>query len=120
MIYQTVNFSAFIDEFLKMDRYHNFNAYADEGAYQALRVIFDYLEEVHDEDVELDVIAICCDFAHDTASEIADMYGLGLDEHETGIDADEDKVRQYLEDQGVLVGETLLADGRTGFVYFQH
>ena len=55
---QTVNFSMFCDEFRAMDRKENFS-------YDGLRALFDYLEELEDdcgEEIELDIIALCCDF----------------------------------------------------------
>ena len=59
-----VTFSDFHDRFRNMDR-------LDGWTYDGLRAMFDYLEEYEDstdEQIELDVIAICCDF-----SEYADL-----------------------------------------------
>ena len=118
-MYQTVTYSMFVDAFRRMDRYNQFAAYFYEnipvGAYDALRLLFDYLEDA-DESVELDVIAICCDFAHDTWSEIADQYGLAcINLRDMTQDECVDAVREYLEDRGMLIGET-----DYGFVYRQH
>lgn len=128
MLYQQVTFSMFVDAFHAMGRYTQFCAYhlvdgTPVGAYDALRVIYDYLEDRQDDPVELDVIAICCDFSHDTASEIVDQYGIDIygDASEDDIrnsnrdDVIDDIVREYLQDQGVYVGET-----EHGFVYLQH
>ena len=125
MLYQQVTFSMFVDAFHRMDRYSQFCAYYEKGkpvgGYDALRVIYDYLEERQDD--QLDVIAICCEFSHDTASEIVDQYGIDIygDASEDDIrnsnrdDVIDDIVREYLQDQGVYVGET-----EHGFVYLQH
>lgn len=61
-------------------------------SYEALGMLFDYLEEC-DEDMELDVIAICCDFTEsdfqEAANELDDDESEltqeceGLDESET-------------------------------------
>lgn len=125
-MYQTVSFSMFLDAFHSMDRYNQFAAYYYEnipvGAYDAMRVLFDYLEDNY-ENTELDVIAICCEFSHDTATEIANQYNIDIfgdaDEYEVRNSNREDEitdiVREYLEDQGMLIGET-----DYGFVYRQH
>lgn len=126
-MHQQVTFSMFVDAFHRMDRYNQFCAYYENGkpvgAYEALRAIYDYLESQDEHEYELDVIAICCEFSHDTASEIANQYGIDIygDASEDEIrnsnrdDVINDIVREYLEDRGVLVGET-----EYGFVYLQH
>ena len=59
---QTVNLYAFREAFRIMNRQKNFS-------YRGLEALFDFLEEIEDgsgEEMELDVIALCCDFAeHD-------------------------------------------------------
>lgn len=114
-MYQQVTFSMFVDAFHRMDRCAQFCAYYEEGkpvgAYDALRVIYDYLEDTQDDPYELDVIAICCDFNHDTEDELVDQFGITHAEDESRWIA----VREYLQDQGVYVGET-----EYGFVYLQH
>jgi hypothetical protein len=116
-MYQTINFSQFVDAFVYAGRQYNFATHAENndlvGWYDGLRVLFDYLEEVHDEAYELDVIALCCDFSHDTALEIANSYGIDVEGmNETDRD---DAIREYLDDEGMLIGET-----EYGFVYRQH
>lgn len=69
---QTINFSAFVDAFHKCGRY-------DQFGYNALRVLFDYLEEVEQdtgEEIELDVIALCCDYNADSWQDIATSYNI--------------------------------------------
>jgi len=116
-MYQTINFSQFVDAFVAMGRQYNFATHAENndlvGWYDGLRVLFDYLEDAYDEAYELDVIALCCDFSHDTALEIANSYNIdvaGLDETDR-----DDAIREYLDDEGMLIGET-----EYGFVYRQH
>jgi Zn finger protein HypA/HybF involved in hydrogenase expression len=97
---QTVNNSDFHNAFHRMDRGTQFS-------YEALNLIYDYLEQYEDstgEEVELDVIAICCEYSESDYEEIASSYGIDLD----GIDTEEEKieaVRHYLEDNTSLVGE---------------
>ena len=61
-----------------------------------LEALFDHFEQIEDEcgiEIELDVIAICCDYTEATADEFREMYN---------IDEDED-VQQYLEDNSPMV-----------------
>ena len=54
-------------------------------SYAALDVLFEYFEQYEEEtgeEVELDVIAICCDYAQSTFEEVMDDYKLDDDEDE--------------------------------------
>lgn len=72
MIKQTVNRSAFRDAFNAI-RPDNFN-------YAGLNALYDYLDQLSDDtgqDVELDVIAICCDYCqYDTVEDACAAYDL--------------------------------------------
>lgn len=101
-----------------VSRYDFERAFADAGrkenfSYEGLKALFEYLEQYEEdtgEEIELDVIALCCDYSEDTIEDIANNYGIDL------VDVDEedqaDFVRNYLEAHTSLVGET-----STGFVY---
>jgi hypothetical protein len=93
----------------------------DNFSYEGLGLLFDYLDELSDdvgEPVELDVIAICCDYSEDTVQAIADNYSIELPEREEDQDDDEygevctDAVRDYLQGNTSIVGET-----SDGFVF---
>lgn len=121
-MYQIINFSQFVDAFVTMGRQSNFATHYENGEhvgwYDGLRILFDYIEEVHDEGYpyELDVIGLCCDFSHDTALEIANSYGMAcINDRDMTHDEINDAVRDYLNDTGMLIGET-----EHGFVYMQH
>jgi len=89
MIVQTIeNASQFRDQFARMGR-------KDQFSYQALGLLFDYFDECGD-NVELDVIGICCEFCEMTADEVRDDYRLGADTD----------VEQYLNDNTLLIGKT--------------
>jgi hypothetical protein len=79
-------------------------------SYEALGMLFDYLEEC-DEDMELDVIAICCDFTEGDFQEVANE--LDDDEDELaqeceGLDEDETAqlIAEKLEDKTTVLGVT--------------
>jgi hypothetical protein len=58
MIKQTVNFSQFCDSFS--------DSYKDNFSYKGKRALFDYLENLSEdigEDIELDTVALCCDYS---------------------------------------------------------
>jgi predicted ArsR family transcriptional regulator len=97
----TVNFHQFHQAFVDAGRGKQFS-------YEGLGVLFDYLEQLEDdlgEEIELDVIGLCCEFSEDTPEEIADNYGIDLSE----CDDDEEKMQaviEYLQDQTSVAGET--------------
>jgi len=101
MIVDTIaNVYQFRDAFAQANRQTQFS-------YEGLEVLFDYLEELSDsigENIELDVVALCCDYAESSAADIAEGYNIDLD----GTDPDDidEVVKAYLQDQGVFVGET--------------
>lgn len=67
---QSINFCEFTDQF-KAIRPNNFS-------YNGLRALYDWLEEYEDstgQEIELDVIALCCDFSEYTLSELQSEYG---------------------------------------------
>jgi len=84
----TINFSDFKRAFKTYGREDNFSC-------DALREIFDCLEEVHDGDYDLDVIAICCDFSESSVKELVEYYDIDVSECEDDYDV-ADKVEEYL------------------------
>lgn len=86
----------------------------DQFSYEGLSVLFDHLEKMEQdngEEIELDVIALCCDYYEDTVRAIADNYSIDLSECEDE-DEERDTVRDYLNDNTTIAGET-----SDGFVY---
>ena len=63
----TINKSQFRDEFHRANRGNQFS-------YEALGLLFDYFED--DEDMELDVIGICCEFVEMSEEEIREQYDI--------------------------------------------
>jgi hypothetical protein len=98
----TIDFNDFCEAFRRYDR---LGSYSPEG----LRALFNYFEQYEEEtgqEVELDVIAICCDYDENHWEDVAANYSIDLSEHED----EEDKiqaVRDYLEENTFLVNEPL-------------
>jgi len=67
-IIQTVDYSDFLNAFARRRRV---------GQFQNLEWLYDYLEECSDstgEPVELDVIALCCEFTEESWDDVASNY----------------------------------------------
>lgn len=95
----TVNQSEFIDSFRRYDRY-------DQFGYDALVSLFEYMEQLEEdtgEEMELDVIALCCDYSVDYVEDIAENYSIDI------ADMDDDEARsavlEYLQDNTSVVDE---------------
>jgi hypothetical protein len=88
----------------------------DQFSHEGLAVLFDYLEELEantGQELELDVIALCCDYYESSTEEIVENYRIDVSEADPEDERTyRDIVREYLMDQGALCGETA-----TGFVY---
>lgn len=104
---------------ITIKRYQFERAFIDAGrkdqfSHEALGLLFNYLEEYEEstgEEIELDVVALCCEYTEDTWQSIAHAYNVELDETE---DEDEQKqqVQDFLEVETVVVGKT-----EDGFIY---
>lgn len=104
---QTINFSDFCDAFHTYDRDNQFS-------YEGKEVIFEYLEQYEEDsgqEIELDVIAICCDYYEDDLETVINEYSIDVEDCEDNDDKLE-LVREYLNDNTMLLGET-----SSGFVY---
>jgi hypothetical protein len=91
-MYQSINFSAFCDAFRSMDR-------QDQFTYDAKRALFDYLEDMEDQTgtrIELDVIALCCDYIESTFDEVRQSYSLD--------DMSDEDVAEYICENTAYVG----------------
>lgn len=102
----TVTRNDFVDSFRAYGRLDNFSL-------EALDLLFTYLEEYEEstgQEIELDVVAICCDYNEDSWQNIAESFDVGIE------DLDEDEAKQhvmnYLCDNTSVIGETA-----SGFVY---
>ena len=100
---QTVNIHVFRDAFYRMGRKDNFS-------YEGLEILFDYLEELEQdtgEEIEFDVIALCCDYAESTIDALICDYSIDTSDCDPDdAEAIEDTVRDYLVQNTVVCGET--------------
>ena len=91
--------SQFRDQFNQAGR-------GDQFSYEALNMLYEYLEEV-DPQYELDVIALCCDYIEATPADIARDYSIEFSSVEKGdTDGERDQVIGYLSAEGVFIGST--------------
>ena len=88
---------------------------SDQFSYEGLEVLFDYLEELSEdtgEPIELDVVALCCDYYESSIEELIDNYNIDVSD----ADGDEDEIKtiveEYLQDNTSVCGEV-----SDGFVY---
>ena len=79
----------------------------DQFSHEALGMLFSYLEELEEdtgEGIELDVIAICCEYAESDPETIAADYSIDLDDCED--DEKEQAVIDYLNENTSVIGQT--------------
>ena len=103
-----------LDKYSFADAFKRHNR-QDQFSYEGLEVLFDYLEECSDstgEPVELDVVALCCDYYESTIEEIIEQCRIDVSD----ADGDEDEIKaiveEYLQDNTSVCG-----DVSGGFVY---
>ena len=94
-MFQSVTFSTFCDSFRNLDR-------QDQFTYAGKRILFDYIEELEASTgmaLELDVIALCCEYVESTHDEIIRDYSLDKD-------TTDEEVFAWLQDSTMVCGET--------------
>ena len=89
-MYQTINQYQFCQAFEDAGRGSQFS-------YDGLNALFGYFEEMQNgTEIELDVIALCCEFSeYETAIEIASNY--------TNQEFTEDEALEYLQDHSIVI-----------------
>lgn len=105
---QTVFWSVFIAAFRDADRLNKFG-------YDGLRVLFDWLEQYEQacgDKIDLDVVALCCEYSRDSWDSITESYNIDLSDCK---DDDErmEAVKEYLEENTLFVGQV----GDSDFIY---
>lgn len=107
-IVQTVGLYEFREAFRRMNR-------QDQFSYEGLEVLFDYLDNLSDdigEPIELDVIALCCEYYESSIEELIENYDIDVSDAEGDEDEIKSIVEEYLQYNTIVCGEV---DG--GFVY---
>ena len=101
---KTITSWEFIDAFDEANRSSNFS----EDGREALFEYFEQLEQDTGEEIELDVIAVCCDYTQYTYTDFAEGYGLHdlnylLDDGELTEDEFKEQIEEYINDRGVFI-----------------
>lgn len=98
-MYMTLSVDDFMDAFNDAGRGNQFSS-------QGLRAMFDYFTDLEDqtgEPMELDVVAICCDYTeYDSALDAASEYGFEPEEDDSPEDA-EDSAFDWLQERTVVI-----------------
>lgn len=84
-------------------------------SYEGLEVLFDYLEQLSGdlgEPIELDVVALCCEYYESSIEELIGSYIIDVSDAEGDEDEIQAIVREYLHDSTSVCGEV-----SGGFVY---
>ena len=87
----------------------------DQFSYEGLEVLFDYLDNLSEdtgETIELDVVALCCEYYESSIEEIIAQYNLDVSHAEGDEDEIKAIVEEYLQDNTSICGEV-----DDGFVY---
>lgn len=111
-IVKTFNENDFINEFRLCDRKDNFS-------YKGLCILFESLEQTAIDcgiNIEMDVIALCCEYSEDSITDIINNYDIDM----TDCDSDDEKietVEYYLQDNTYVCGQYEDDNGVTYFVY---
>ena len=108
---QTIQLSDFRTAFYNMGR-------KDQFTYEGLELVYDYIDEYErdsGEEIELDVIALCCEWSELSPEDIIDQYSTDIDTK--GKDADEiaAEVEEFLLNETQFAGRTAAGD----FVFVQ-
>ena len=98
-IVKTFNENDFINEFKAYNRMDNFSL-------EGLRILFESLEQTAidcETNIEMDVIALCCEYNEDTIADIIANYDIDLSHCHT-MDDRLETVEEYLQDNTYVCG----------------
>jgi len=73
----------------------------DDFSYAALQALFSYLEELEDDmgdQIEFDVIGLCCEYSEFTFDELREYYSFDLKDVKTDVD-----LIDYLQDRTTVI-----------------
>ena len=98
---KTINEIEFINEFEKMNRGNNFSM-------EGKKALFEYIEQYEEEtgeEIELDIIALCCEYTeYKTAIECAKNYNeFALSDNELSEEKAEEEAIDFLRDRTAVI-----------------
>ena len=96
-MYQSITAHDFTEAFRMMNRKDNFS-------YEGLLALHNMLESIEEDTgtpIELDVIALCCEFSEYTIDEVIEQYG--LDTSDSTTDSLRDDVLAYLYTETMVI-----------------
>ena len=111
-IVKTFNEDDFINEFKAYNREDNFSK-------EGLRILFESLEQLAidcERSIEIDVIALCCEYDEDSIVNLISLYDIDV----TDCDSEDEKievVEDYLQYNTVFCGSYEDGKGVTHFIY---
>ena len=88
---------------------------SDQFSYEGLEVLFDYLDNLSEdtgEPIELDPVALCCEYYELSVEELIKQYNIDTSYVEGDEDEIKEMVREYLDYKTSVCGEV-----NGGFVY---
>lgn len=133
--------------FMRMDAedlQNQFDAYnrGDQFSREGIRQLFTYLDEMAENDdrnIELDVIALCCEYTESTTADVLSDYGVTLEDKYSYLDGEmdedgnyssdaeelwadyvESEARDYLEQNTRLISQHQDDDGRDVWLFANH
>ena len=101
-IVMTIDKYSFADEF---KRYNRQDQFSPEG----LEVLFDYLDNLNadtGETIELDVVALCCEYYESSIQELINNYNIDVSDADGDEDTIAEIVKDYISSNTAYVGET--------------
>jgi len=97
----TLTFASFCDE------WNGWTDRKDTFSYAGKRALFDYLEQYEQEtgeDLELDIVSLCCDFTeYDSAMEAVEEYTENFKDDDKNEEENEADARKYLKDRTTVI-----------------
>ncbi len=111
-IVKTFNDNDFINEFKACNRENQFSI-------NGLRILFESLEQTAIDcgiNIEMDVIALCCEYSEDTLADIINNYAIDMTDCDS-VDEKIETVEYYLQDNTFVCGQYEDENGVTYFIY---
>ena len=82
---------------------------SDQFSHEGLEVLFDYLENLSEdtgETIELDPVALCCEYYESSIQELIDDYKIDVSDADGDEETIAEFVKDYISDSTAYVGET--------------